>query len=129
MIFQREKIWLVVAMVVIFIPIIIVTESLINKKRSQYIEVNSGIEVVGVINNLFTNQGVSYITIADSSKFWLPNSRNYLYDPPYLYDFIDLKDSVYKQLNSDTLYIYRNQMEYYFVLSRFINEDRYENNQ
>lgn len=58
----------------------------------------------------------SNFIILDSSSFVLVNSSNYAYDCPELYNFLQIGDSIVKPKYTDSLFIYRNNQEYFFIL-------------
>lgn len=49
-------------------------------------------------------------------------SYNRSYTPSNLKDFIMLNDSIYRPYNTDSIYVYRNNEEFYFILDRTIDQ-------
>ena len=66
-------------------------------------------------------KGGVHITFDNNVKVQFAPSCNYLYKKIFLYDFLRKGDSIIKRKDSDTLYVFRNKQEYYFVLGKFIN--------
>jgi hypothetical protein len=82
------------------------------------------IAVSGVViqNQFYTRAYKSYhITLSNGKKFALWTARNYLYTPNTLVKFLQINDSVYKPIKTDSLYVYRDGKEYYFILGKIIN--------
>jgi hypothetical protein len=67
-------------------------------------------------------QGVAYIETEENNKFRIDYSVNYLYKPIYLHKFIQVGNSMHKPRNVDTVSIFRNGKEYYFLSGKIINE-------
>ena len=94
------------------------------RKTDDYANIINKGDVKGIVTNKFTNYGSTYVTLKDESKYLIRHSRNYAYSPTWLNDFIQIRDSIEKPMNSDTLYIYRKEEVYYFVIEKMINEDK-----
>ena len=120
--YRISFIMIVVIMVILFILTIIQMDRYWERKTLNYIKVETNDELYGVINDVFDSQGISYITINDSSKYWFIHARNYQYRPSWLDAFIRKGDSIMKRSGTDTLLIYREEIEYYFILGKYINE-------
>lgn len=74
------------------------------------------------INWGMRNKGAIYLNLKDETKYSIyAISQNNLYSDENLIDFLQPNDSISKKANSDTLYIYRDNQEYYFVLGKNIN--------
>lgn len=58
--------------------------------------------------------------INDEQCITFPWAENWAYPHKHLAHFLQVNDSVYKPQNSDTLYIYRNNEEFCFVLKKRI---------
>lgn len=95
----------------------------INKLHVEYKSVSSADELNGKIQNLYTEKGACFVTL-DSKKVFLKTSANYLYPEVYLGRILSVGDSIVKQSGSDTLIVYKENMEYYFVLGKFINKSQ-----
>lgn len=83
-------------------------------------------EIKGYVKSIFRNKGSLTIKLYNSEKIYIYSSRNGLYkkicNEGSLYDFLKTNDSIYKPKGSDSLYIFRNNNIYYFVIGKFINE-------
>lgn len=74
-------------------------------------------ELKGKVFSIKIYQGSSWIKLhKDSSSFVLLNSYNYSMSEPKLHKFLKVGDSIYKPVDTDSLYIYRNGKEYLFIL-------------
>lgn len=83
-------------------------------------------EIKGVITVKTSSihiRGALLFTLSNGYKFALGSpAHNYLYEEPDMVRFIKENDSIYKPANSDSVYVYRNGTEYYFVLGKLLNK-------
>lgn len=70
------------------------------------------------------NKGSYLIDLENGTKFSLFGaSRNYLYKPePNLNRFLEIGDSIFVSTNNDSVFVYRNNKKYYFILGKIINK-------
>lgn len=67
-------------------------------------------------------RGVDLVNFSDSLYLFIGGAtRNYAYKPETLGNFFQQNDSIFKRANSDTLYVYRGEQEYYFIIGKIIN--------
>lgn len=94
------------------------------KKTSEKIPyANYDDSLLGKISNSTPLRPRSYYSICTIDKrqrVILPWAENYNYAPKHLFKFLQENDSIYKPRNTDTLYIYRNKEEFYFILQKRI---------
>lgn len=98
--------------------------SITQKENMEYSEIDNNLSIAGKVIKVYEDKGFTFVIIADSLKIWLPHSRNYDYDYPYLNGFMLKGDSIEKEPNNDTLRIFRKSKQYYFVLGKFINQSK-----
>lgn len=89
----------------------------------EYKSTNSADEFNGKVQKLYTEKGACFVTI-DSKKVFLKTSANYLYPEIYLDHIISVGDSIVKQSGSDTIIVHKENLEYHFVLGKFINKPK-----
>lgn len=66
--------------------------------------------------------GLTLIHLTNNGKLSISGStRNYFYSKQNLGYFIQVGDSIFKPLGSDSVYIIRNNKKYYFILGKIIN--------
>ena len=99
-----------------------------NKKgeqiRDEYPLITSKDKIEGTIKNLRVIKGGCFIKM-NGESFRLLSSQNYLYKKEYIDNNISVGDSIFKNANSDTLYIYSSDgKEKYFVHNQGINRDK-----
>lgn len=83
----------------------------------------SGVVTKKDFNNNLYSRGTYLIDLTDGTKFALYGAtRNYLYENSDLIDFLQLSDSIYKSSSSDSIFIYRGSLKYYFILGKMINK-------
>lgn len=71
------------------------------------------------------DRGSCYIDLSTEIKLNLFSATwNYSYKEPSFKRFIKVGDHLSKKANSDTIYVYRENSEYYFVLDKYVNEDK-----
>ncbi len=116
-----------ILMITLFVLGVVKMDKYWIEKTKDYPKLDRNEALNGFIINFFDSQGQCYIQLDDSSKYWLEWSSNYIYKPSMLYDFLKVGDSLVKERGIDTLYIYQEGKEYYFVLGKFINEDKEKN--
>ena len=77
--------------------------------------------ISGIVDEIFTDRGTAYLKLENGEKFRIFFSYNYNYEPSSFDDFIELGDSVRKPKSTDTLYIYRDNKEYFFLIDEDVN--------
>lgn len=83
----------------------------------------SGVVTKKDFSNSTYSRGTYLIDLTDGTKFALYGAtRNYLYENNDLMDFLHIGDSIYKSPHNDSIFVYRNDREYYFILARIINK-------
>ncbi len=83
--------------------------------------------VAGRVDSIYCSHGAAFVSLNNSSKIWFEVSENKSYDIPLLCEFIQIKDSIYKQTENDTLKIFRGNRSYSFKLGE-INKRKKETN-
>lgn len=110
------------------VALLILIINIVNKKVSHKISENHNSlywkEIHGKVNKIMQNRGTVMLQLSNNSKKWIyfGDSRNYELDPIYIHRFINKGDSIFKAKKSDTLKIYREDKEYFFVLDKSINQ-------
>lgn len=94
-----------------------------NMKQNIGIIVDYDTEISGIASYATNNRGNISLTLKRPKevKYHLTPTRNYNYKPYDLDDFIQGGDSVYKPSSNDTLYIFRNNKRYFFIINEVIN--------
>jgi hypothetical protein len=77
----------------------------------------------GEITDIFFNH-LSYLTINDSVRVSLFGMENPMYKPSDFYKFVQYKDRIIKHSGSDTIYLYRRNQQYFFILNE-LNIDQF----
>lgn len=76
----------------------------------------------GVIIEKHYTHGRTFFRLNDSAKHSVPWAYNYEYNEYFNGDFINIGDSIFKPAHTDSLYIFRNEKKYYFVLEKRVNK-------
>lgn len=114
---------LILGLIIAFIVIIVHLVSFKGDLK-EFPSLQADDSISGVVKVSEEYQGVAYIETEGNDKFRIDYSVNYLNKPFYLHKFIQAGDSIYKPNNTDTIYIFRNEKEYYFFLGKVINEQQ-----
>lgn len=129
---KKERKRMLISFVIFIIISIIAVYQFIKKsnleyeqRRKEYPFVTTDMFFSCIVELSGCFKGVSLLN-SNNGKFTLPNSRNYKYSEYSLCSFLLEGDSLLKAKDSDTLYIFRNQKEYFFVLGEFIEETQKE---
>jgi hypothetical protein len=93
-----------------------------NALRNEYPIMLRADNVSGKVSSAYCFKGVTMLTLNNDEKFAIYNSRNYNYKSFALCSFLISGDSINKPSGSDTLFIYNENKEFYFVLGKDIGE-------
>mgnify|MGYP006298967551 CR=1 FL=1 len=86
-------------------------------RRYNKIDETHNTNISGVITNKFVYQGSSWIKVKNYPKrYVLKYAINYDLEPDHLSEFLQVGDSIYKPIHTDTLFIYKNGKKYLFIL-------------
>lgn len=113
--------FLLLILTIVFIIIFIQVKNMY-KKNEIYPKVDFAKEYSGIVTSAEPYQSICDIEIDKGSNIMLYFSINYKNKPIYLNRFIQQGDSIYKPKESDSIYIFRNGEEYYFILGKLIND-------
>lgn len=91
-------------------------------KLKEFPELDIYDSISGVVKSKNPFKGIVFINLSNTDKFHIERSVNYQYNPPEIYDFIEVSDSLYKDKNNDTLFVFKNGKKYYFILGEIINK-------
>ena len=78
-------------------------------------------KISGTISYIETKKGAVFIALDNGDSIGLNGSGNYEYTEVWLSKFLKIGDVIYKESYSDSLLIYRNYKEYYFLIGMYIN--------
>ena len=90
----------------------------LQRKNKEYTMVEKKDKINGVILSVYSDRGGSFVNLKDSVKIWFEVSENKKYDKYLLYDFLQPNDSLIKNPNNDTLFIFRKNESFFFVLGQ-----------
>ncbi|MDL2323473.1 hypothetical protein LJC52_05770 [Bacteroidales bacterium OttesenSCG-928-A17] len=103
-------IWFVVGGIVITK----ISSNRIKRLKDEYPLMNINTNINGIISNHFIDRA-TYVELMDDKNICVLFLRNSQYKRSSFGDFIQVGDSISKKAGSDTVYIFREGMEYYFV--------------
>jgi hypothetical protein len=90
----------------------------LQQKNKNYDMVVTKDKINGVVHSVYSDRGGSFVQFNDSIKMWFEVSENKKYNKYLLCDFLQPNDSLIKNPNNDTLFIYRKKELFFFVLGR-----------
>lgn len=90
----------------------------LQRKNKEYTMVETKDQINGIVLTMYSDRGGSFVKLKDSLKIWFEVSENKDYDKYLLCDFLQPNDSLIKNVNNDTLFIYRKNELFFFVLGR-----------
>ena len=103
-------------------------ESELLEEEYPWVKKGDSFEILGVVQRgkislKQYSKGAFCIDLNNGLKFSLAGiTRNYLYKPYDIKEFLEINDSIYKPAQSDSLYIYRDGKVFYFVLNEVLNK-------
>ena len=101
-----------IALLILFFVLNTLISNSLNKETDTFTK-----ELCGKIISRNNYKGDTWIKLyKDSASFVLINSYNYSLKQPQLYKFLRIGDSIYKPSTSDSLFIYRENKQYLFIL-------------
>jgi|SRR5690554_2500101 len=105
-----------------FILMVIIGVILHNRRMHDHVDVREIGQLRGVLVKIKAERSSAFGKLKDDRKVFIFDSDNYNYAPYALNKFLEVGDSIVKNQQSDTLYIYRNQDMYYFILGKSIEK-------
>lgn len=114
---------LYLAVGVVFFSIVIKqTDIEYEEFRHKYKNIERFDSLSGTVSSISCRRGASVVSLSKGNNITFPSSRNYDYDVYHLCEFITVGDSIQKRTDCDTLYLFREKQEFYFVLGEIIGE-------
>lgn len=114
-----KYIWILVPVIIILYFLSVKKTFLLNNIKDREVDEYRKITIESLQSKVQTckkYRGLSFIILDDKRKIWLPFSENSSYRPYLLCDFIHSGDSLVKRFKSDTVYVYRENKKYAFLL-------------
>jgi hypothetical protein len=90
------------------------------KFTNQYKDATLHCRINGEITNIKVQRGVGFVKFKTGEGFSFFTAKNFNYKPSSFHNFISVGDSLFKNMNSDTVTVKRNQKEYFFILNKYI---------
>ncbi len=82
---------------------------------------NKVLDIYDFEKNKLNSGGNIMITLNGRRKVYIRNTENRMYEPYSLHEFLKVNDSIAKESNTDTFYVYREREKFLFVLEKTIN--------
>ncbi|TKG95170.1 hypothetical protein EYV94_10695 [Puteibacter caeruleilacunae] len=91
------------------------------EQRTRFTEVTTESSVsMEVHRTLMQRVATTFVRTSDDRLFQIPWADNMAYEKKHLAAFIERGDSIYKQANSDSIFVIRKGQRYHFVLEERI---------
>ncbi|WP_289056018.1 hypothetical protein [Carboxylicivirga marina] len=90
----------------------------------QYPETLYQTELEGEVSKKKLDGGGIFLELNCGKKFNLPSSYNFSYSSDYIGNFIRRGDYIVKTSGSDSIFIYRDSIKYYFVLGERLEKKK-----
>ena len=115
---------IIIFLVVFTIGYLITRKQTIQQKNyyDNYPLLERKTEYKGRIVQKHYTHGRTFFGFKNGTKHSIPWAYNYDYKTYFIGDYLISGDSILKPANSDTLFIYRGDKKYYFILEKRINE-------
>jgi hypothetical protein len=96
----------------------------LDRKNKEYSMVKTENEIFGVVDSVYSSHGGAFVTLNDSTKIWFEVTENRIYDKYLLCDFLQPNDFLFKKLDNDTLFVFRNHGSYFFKIGQLNNSGK-----
>ncbi len=109
---------------IVLVLIILLDDYKKSKKIGEEVRQNYSQEIAGIVSSVSQNRGTIKLRLTDeaNSPYYFGVTRNYKLSPYDLNDFLQPSDSVYKAINSNEFFVFREGKRYRFVLEKRINK-------
>jgi hypothetical protein len=88
---------------------------------NNYPKVQYQTEIKGEIYRIRNNRGV-FGELKSGQKFFFTSTSNYNYKPSFISDFISRGDSILKPANSDSIFVFKDDEKFFFILGKSIEK-------
>ena len=127
---RKYKVGIIISILVLVIGYVINNHFNPYKKQINWLEqeipkyhlLDSQDSIRGRVKSVFSTRGFAYIVLQDSQRIAIGVSRNGNYKESFIGDFLKSGDDLHKVSRTDTFYIYKDNLNHYFVLGKIINE-------
>lgn len=114
--FDNKHVWKFIFAILIGFIVMIVSGIYFQKKEwEKYPKIQSQSEFKGEVYKIWNNRGV-FGELKSGQKFSIPLTYNFNYDPSLISDFIKKGDFILKPSNSDSIFVFRKNTKYFFLL-------------
>jgi hypothetical protein len=113
---------ILIAIVLLAIILFFITSIAERKWYHSYESLQPKDTLNNILARRMNNHGAVHLVFKNGRKYKLMDTKNENYSPVYLGNFIKYGDKIFKNSNSDTIYVKRNGEEFFFILQRYIND-------
>lgn len=107
--------------IIFFIIVLIYDYRHLQNLHGDYNIIRKEDTIAGIIKDIRSYKGTNFVIISDS-KYIIGASLNKNYRTPNINDIMSVGDSIIKQSNNDTIYLFHQNNRYYFFEDKIINK-------
>jgi hypothetical protein len=116
----KKAIKFIILIVIGFIMAVVISGIVINKRLMKYEKITRSTDFDGSVESIRKYKS-SAIIKSNNVEYIIYGADNFNYSPPFLNEFIQQGDILKKVGENDTLFIFKNGKEYFFLLGSTIN--------
>jgi hypothetical protein len=120
---KQILLYIVVLLLVVSVIGILIMYTYVTNLRKEYsIDIRNESTIKERVIKIIPWHGVTNIELSNQRKYWIDESRNYNLANSFIGDNINIGDSIFKNTNSDSLWIKTSKERNVFVIGEWINK-------
>lgn len=118
---QKIKRYFIPVAIIIFIATIVYDYRHLVNLHEEYRVITKADSLSGIIENITSNKGTNFLMV-NGEKVIIGASSNELYPIPNINRIMVQGDSITKESNSDSIFLYHDNLDYHFIIDKVINK-------
>lgn len=128
MLSKKEKKFFYIINITLLIIVVVVQTCYRKNFISEYSVIDNSTVLKDRVIRVETNHDVTYLVLArDKRKLLIPPSANFIYPSVSFSENVLVGDSLFKNSNSDTLYLVKKEQKFMFRISESLNTPDWRN--
>lgn len=128
MLSKKEKKFFYIINITLLIIVVVVQTCCRKNFISEYSVIDNSTVLKDRVIRVETNHDVTYLVLAkEKRKYLIPPSINWIYSLPNFSGNVSVGDSLFKNSNSDTLYLVKKEQKFMFRISESLNTPDWRN--
>lgn len=107
---------IVIAIVLVFVLAVWLLFKFQRSYFGDYLDTDFEMSYNGEVADIKKNRGYLYVELNNGDKYNIKWASNSCYSPKRLWGFLEIGDLLNKPQNTDSIFIYRENAEYFFIL-------------